>query len=111
MKTIGICYTPEKGSPTDEIIGFDADDFHTALAETDHLVLASPLTETTRGLIAPEEFETLPPHAYLVNVGHGPSSTPTRWSMRCARTSSMVRDSTSPIHRCWRTTRSGDSRT
>jgi len=72
VKTIGVRYTPEKGGPTDEVIGFDEDAFHAALAETDHLVLASPLTETTRGLIGAEEFETLPPHAYLVNVGRGP---------------------------------------
>lgn len=72
VKTIGVRYTPDKGGPTDEVIGFDEDDFHAALAETDHLVLASPLTETTRGLIGAEEFDTLPPNAYLVNVGRGP---------------------------------------
>ena len=72
VDTVGVRYTPEKGGPTDEVIGFDESDLQTALAETDYLVLASPLTETTRGLIGDEEFETLPPHAYLVNVGRGP---------------------------------------
>jgi len=70
--TIGVRYTPEKGGPTDRVIGFDRDDIHDALAETDYLVVAAPLTETTRGLIGAEEFETLPPYAYLVNVGRGP---------------------------------------
>lgn len=72
VDTVGVRYTPEKGGPTDEVIGFEADDFHDALADTDYLLIAAPLTETTRGLIGSEEFETLPPHAYLVNVGRGP---------------------------------------
>jgi len=72
VKTIGVRYSPEKGGPADEIVGFDEAPFHAALAETDHLVIASPLTETTRGLIDAEAFETLPPNAYLVNVGRGP---------------------------------------
>ncbi len=72
VDTIGVRYTPEKGGPTDEVVGFDEDELHGALARTDHLVVASPLTETTRGLIGSAEFETLPEHATLVNVGRGP---------------------------------------
>ncbi|RDI69785.1 D-2-hydroxyacid dehydrogenase [Halopelagius longus] len=72
VDTIGVRYTPEKGGPTDEVLGFDADDFHDALARTDHLVVAAPLTDTTRGLVGEEEFETLPPHATVTNVGRGP---------------------------------------
>ncbi|MGQ3413835.1 D-2-hydroxyacid dehydrogenase [Natrinema sp. LN54] len=72
VDTIGIRYTPKKGGPTDRVIGFDDADFHDALADTDYLVVATPLTETTRGLVGTEEFETLPPDAYLVNVGRGP---------------------------------------
>ena len=71
VETIGVRYTPEKGGPTDEVVGFDADEFHDALAATDYLVLACPLTETTRGLIGREEFQTLPPNAVLVNVARG----------------------------------------
>ncbi|WP_135822155.1 D-2-hydroxyacid dehydrogenase [Halostella litorea] len=70
--TVGVRYTPEKGGPTDRVIGFDDADFHDALADTDYLVVAAPLTETTRGLVGEAEFETLPPDAYLVNVGRGP---------------------------------------
>lgn len=72
VETIGVRYTPDKGGPTDEVIGFDMDEFHRVLADTDYLVIAAPLTDTTRGLIGYEEFETLPPDAYLVNVGRGP---------------------------------------
>ena len=72
VETIGVRYTPEKGGPSDEVIGFDDDALHAALARTDHLVLACPLTETTRGLVSDDEFETLPPDALLVNVARGP---------------------------------------
>ena len=72
VETIGVRYTPEKGGPTDEVVGFGEDDFHDALAQTDYLVLACPLTETTRGLVGSEEFETLPPESVLVNVARGP---------------------------------------
>lgn len=72
VETIGVRYTPSKGGPTDEIVGFDPDDFHSALARTDYLVVACPLTETTDGLIDAEAFETLPPSAVLVNIARGP---------------------------------------
>ncbi len=72
VDTIGVRYSPEKGGPTDEVIGFDEDALHEALSRTDHLIVASPLTDETRGLIGSAEFETLHPDAYLVNVGRGP---------------------------------------
>lgn len=71
VETIGVRYSPEKGGPTDEVIGFDPESFHDALARTDHLVLACPLTETTTGLIGEAEFATLEPHAVLVNIARG----------------------------------------
>jgi len=72
VETVGVRYTPEKGGPTDEVVGFDSDGFDAALARTDYLVLACPLTETTRGLIGREELTTLSPEAVLVNVARGP---------------------------------------
>lgn len=72
VETIGVRYSPEKGGPTDEVIGFETNDFHDALARTDHLIIASPLTDTTRGLIDADALETLPPDATLTNVGRGP---------------------------------------
>ena len=71
VRTIGVRYTPEKGGPTDEVIGFDGAAFHDALARTDYLVLACPLTDTTEGLIDAAAFETLPPEAVLVNIARG----------------------------------------
>ncbi|MDZ7702175.1 MAG: D-2-hydroxyacid dehydrogenase [Halobacteriales archaeon] len=71
VETIGVRYTPEKGGPTDEVVGFDDAAFHGALARTDYLVLACPLTGRTEGLIDAAALETLPPRAVLVNVARG----------------------------------------
>jgi phosphoglycerate dehydrogenase-like enzyme len=70
--TIGVRYTPSKGGITDEVFGFEEDDLHSALERTDYLILACPLTDTTRHLIADDEFETLPTDAVVINVGRGP---------------------------------------
>ncbi|ELY64000.1 D-2-hydroxyacid dehydrogenase [Natrinema versiforme] len=72
VDTIGVRYSPEKGGPTDEVVGFEGDAFDDALARTDYLVLACPLTETTRGLIDREAFVTMDPESVLVNIARGP---------------------------------------
>lgn len=71
VHTIGIRYTPEKGGPTDEVCGFGVEEFHDALARTDYLAIACPLTETTRGIVDSEALATLPPSAVLVNAARG----------------------------------------
>ena len=70
-RILGVRYTPEKGGPTDEVFGFEADSFHEALAGTDYLVLACPLTEETRGLVDGAALDTLSPESVVVNVGRG----------------------------------------
>ncbi|MFC7068419.1 D-2-hydroxyacid dehydrogenase [Halobaculum lipolyticum] len=70
VETLGVRHSPEKGGPVDEVFGYD--DLHEALARSDSLVLACPLTDTTGGLIDREAFRTLPPHATLVNIARGP---------------------------------------
>ncbi|SDC43261.1 D-2-hydroxyacid dehydrogenase [Natrinema hispanicum] len=72
VETIGVRYTPAKGGPTDEVIGFEGGAFDDALARTDYLVLACPLTETTHGLLDREAFVTIDPDAVVVNVARGP---------------------------------------
>lgn len=72
VETIGVRQSPTKGGPTDEVIGPDGEAFAAALARTDHLVLACPLTEATRGLIGHDEFRVLPSDALLVNIARGP---------------------------------------
>jgi phosphoglycerate dehydrogenase-like enzyme len=71
VETIGVRHTPEKGGPTDEVVGFEDAAVNDALARTDFVVLASPLTETTCRLVGREEFITLPPEAVLINVARG----------------------------------------
>jgi phosphoglycerate dehydrogenase-like enzyme len=70
VETVGVRYTPEKGGPTDEVVGYD--DLPEVLPRTDHLVLACPLTDATRGLVDGTALELLPPEATLVNVARGP---------------------------------------
>ncbi|EMA50697.1 D-2-hydroxyacid dehydrogenase [Halococcus salifodinae] len=70
VDTIGVRHSPEKGGATDEVLG--TDDLHDALARTDYLVLAVPLTDETEGMIGAAEFDTLSPDAFVVNVARGP---------------------------------------
>ncbi|MEF8800500.1 MAG: D-2-hydroxyacid dehydrogenase [Halolamina sp.] len=69
VETIGVRYTPEKGGSTDEVLGFD--EIHDALARTDALVLACPLTDETEKLVDYDAFRTMQPHAHLVNIARG----------------------------------------
>lgn len=71
VDTIGVRYTPEKGGPTDEVVGFDAAAVHDALARADYVVLACPLTETTRSLIDREALSTMKPSSVLINMARG----------------------------------------
>ncbi|WP_254546679.1 D-2-hydroxyacid dehydrogenase [Halomarina pelagica] len=71
VETIGVRYTPSKGGPTDEVVGFDDDAIHDALSRSEYVVLACPLTDATRGLIGEAEFATMRPDAVLVNVARG----------------------------------------
>ena len=71
VDTVGVRYTPEKGGPTDRVIGFDADELEPTLAETDYLVLACPLTDTTERFIGIDELTTMPTDAVVINVARG----------------------------------------
>lgn len=71
VETVGVRHSPGKGGPADEVIGYEAAAVHEALSRTEYLVLACPLTGTTRRLVDAEAFKTLPPEAVLVNVGRG----------------------------------------
>lgn len=72
VTTIGVRHTPSKDGPVDEVIGYKGDPIHEALSRTDFLVLACPLTDTTRGLIGSAEFDRLPPSSVIVNIARGP---------------------------------------
>ena len=71
VDTVGVRYTPAKGGPTDEVVGFDEDTIHDAFARSEYVILAAPLTDLTRGLVGEAELATLPPDAVLVNAARG----------------------------------------
>lgn len=72
VHTIGIRYSPEKGGPTDEVLGLDSSSLHDALSRSEYVVIAAPLTDETEGLIDGEALRTMPSEAVLINVGRGP---------------------------------------
>ena len=72
VHTIGLRYTPEKGGSADEIGGLDADSLHDALSRSEYVVVATPLTDETRGLIDGDALATMSPESVLVNVARGP---------------------------------------
>ena len=41
-------------------------------AQSDYVVVATPLTPESRGMIASPEFEAMKPTAVLINIGRGP---------------------------------------
>ena len=69
VETVAVRHSPEKGGPADEVVGYDA--VHDALAQTDYLALACPLTDETEGLVDGAALATLPPEAVVVNVARG----------------------------------------
>ncbi|WP_458188124.1 D-2-hydroxyacid dehydrogenase [Haladaptatus sp. NG-WS-4] len=71
VETIGVRYTPKKGGPTDEVVGFEEDAIHDAFSRSEYVVVACPLNEMTRGLVGASEFATMPTDAILVNAARG----------------------------------------
>jgi phosphoglycerate dehydrogenase-like enzyme len=45
---------------------------HELMAQSDYVVIAAPLTPTTRGLVGAPEIAAMKPTAVLINVGRGP---------------------------------------
>ncbi|AFK20346.1 D-2-hydroxyacid dehydrogenase [Haloferax mediterranei ATCC 33500] len=73
VDTIGVRYSPEKGGPTDEVVGFDDEQgLHDAFARSEYVVIACPLTDATRGLVDADAFKSMAPETVLVNIGRGP---------------------------------------
>jgi len=69
VDTVGVRYSPEKGGPTDEVYGFD--EFHEAVWDAEYVVVACPLTETTRGLVDADALRTMREDAVLINIARG----------------------------------------
>ncbi|MDZ7954820.1 D-2-hydroxyacid dehydrogenase [Nostoc sp. DedQUE09] len=60
---------PEPLPNFDKIVG--TDEWHALLPEVDYIIVATPLTPETKGLIDEKVLRSLPSHAYLINVGRG----------------------------------------
>jgi len=56
--TTGTRYTPSTDGPTDVVYGFERGAVHRALSRSDHVVVAYPLTDRTRGFLRGAEFAT-----------------------------------------------------
>jgi phosphoglycerate dehydrogenase-like enzyme len=69
MRVLGLRRSPRPMEHFERVVG--RDELPLLLREADFLVLASPLTDETRGMIGRAELEQMKPTAYLINVGRG----------------------------------------
>jgi phosphoglycerate dehydrogenase-like enzyme len=70
MRVLGVRRRPEPVPHVDVLL--PPEQLRHALAEADYVVVACPLTPSTRGLIDARALAALKPTAYLVNVARGP---------------------------------------
>lgn len=70
MTVTGVKRSVEPIKHVDEV--YSKDNLRTAIAETNFVVSAVPLTDETRGLIGGSELEAMRNDAYLINVARGP---------------------------------------
>lgn len=69
MRVIGSRRHPQELANFDQIVG--ADEWRSHLPQADYVVVATPLTPETEGLIDEAALRSLPPHAYLINIARG----------------------------------------
>ncbi|WP_432476634.1 D-2-hydroxyacid dehydrogenase [Nocardioides sp. GXQ0305] len=76
LRALGVEVTGGGRTPRTEDPDFGAvvatADLRDHLGDQDHVVLAAPLTDQTRGLIGAAELAAMKPTAHLVNIGRGP---------------------------------------
>jgi phosphoglycerate dehydrogenase-like enzyme len=71
MKVIAAREHPEKGSEgADVVVGMTQ--VHELFSEADYIVLAAPVTDSTRSIANAERLALMKPDACLINVGRGP---------------------------------------
>jgi phosphoglycerate dehydrogenase-like enzyme len=70
MKVVGL---KRGGGQADDIVSriYGPEGLREMLAECDYVVIATPLTEQTRGMIGAAELAAMKPEAVLINVGRG----------------------------------------
>jgi phosphoglycerate dehydrogenase-like enzyme len=71
MKVIATRERPEQGSAQGVHQVFASSQIDQLLEQSDFVVLAAPITPSTRGLINSERLARMKPDAYLINVGRG----------------------------------------
>jgi phosphoglycerate dehydrogenase-like enzyme len=73
MKVLALRRRPEL-SREDPYVGqtFSLDQKHEMLAQSDYVVVTTPLTPESRGMIAERQFAVIKPSAVLINIGRGP---------------------------------------
>lgn len=69
MRVLGLRRNPTPMPYFEQVVG--QDQLPMLLKEADFLVLSSPLTPLTRGMIGAEQFKQMKPTAYLINIGRG----------------------------------------
>jgi phosphoglycerate dehydrogenase-like enzyme len=69
MRVIGVRRQPAAVETVDEVVTFET--IRAALPRADWLILACPLSETTRGLLNAATIDLLPPGARVINVSRG----------------------------------------
>jgi phosphoglycerate dehydrogenase-like enzyme len=69
MRVIGVRRTGGTDDAADAV--YPVERLREALAEGDYVVVVTPLTDRTRGLIRAEEFAAMKPGAVFVNLGRG----------------------------------------
>lgn len=73
MKVLGLRRRPEESKHdalVDEVLSFDQRG--ELMARSDYVVVATPLTPETRGIVGPAEIAAMKPGGVLVNLGRGP---------------------------------------
>jgi len=69
MRVFGSRRHPEPLPNFDRVVG--ADEWQSLLGEADYVVIATPLTPETKGMIDADALRLMLPHAYLINIARG----------------------------------------
>lgn len=69
MRVVGSRRHPQPMDGVDQVVGEDA--WRELLPEADYVVIATPLTEATCGMVDAAAFARMKPEAYLINIARG----------------------------------------
>lgn len=72
MRVVAVREHPEKGKPEHVEEVWSSSQLLRLLGQSDYVVLSTPVTAETKGIIGKEQLAAMKPHARLINVGRGP---------------------------------------